>query len=102
VSTAERLRELIEKATPPVEWGLAKTSSGGAIVTRRPDAPMVSRHIQSHLQIVPAEDAHLIVVLVRCAEQIAAVLEDYQHHDDNALWMSVSALDRALAKEMEK
>jgi hypothetical protein len=70
----ELLKALGEKATQG-PWATADTSSGGRILKRGKENPVSERHPQSHLQIVPAEDADFIVELVNAWPQIVAERE---------------------------
>jgi hypothetical protein len=63
-----------EKATQG-PWTTSETSSGGRILKRGKEEPVKERHPQSHLQIVPAEDADFVAALVNAWPQIVAERE---------------------------
>jgi hypothetical protein len=57
----------------PGPWGLSPCSNGGALVTRT--------GVQSHLQVVPEADAHLIAA----APDLLAALRDFAEVGDNLI-----------------
>jgi hypothetical protein len=59
-------------------WTTADTSSGGRILKRGKENPVSERHPQSHLQIVPAEDADFVAALVNAWPEIVADREKDQ------------------------
>lgn len=69
---AEALLALEAQATPG-PWGLANTSSGGKLITRgTPEDPR--RTYQASVQIIPSEDADLVVALRNRAPAVIRVL----------------------------
>jgi hypothetical protein len=70
VTAVDKLRALREAATPG-PWKTDRCTSGGRLLIRGD----TGTHVQSHLQVVPSEDAFLIVALVNAAPQIEALIE---------------------------
>jgi len=81
----------------PAPWGLQECPSGGMLLLRNlPDG----RHPQSHLQIVPVSDAHLIAA----APDLLEALEDYisNGHSQNLLNRCKLIIAKAKGESHEK
>lgn len=66
------VRALVEKMTPAGEWGL---SQRGDTIIRGDTDDRQTRHPQTHLQMVPPEDAQGVVALVNLFPEIVEELE---------------------------
>jgi len=65
-----RLRELLTKITQG-EWTTGNCSNGGVLLQRQPQEGQY-RAIQSHVQILPSQDAEFIVL---CRNSIQEILD---------------------------
>lgn len=54
----------------PGPWGLQESPDGGMILIRGNDADRMKRHPQTHLQIVPVDDAKLIAAAPELLDEL--------------------------------
>lgn len=78
--TTHHLRELLARATPASEWRTQECSSPSSLLLLRGRSERPGAHMQSHLQIAPAEDAALICAainalpaLLDCADELSKI-----------------------------
>jgi hypothetical protein len=76
----------------PGPWELQDCTHGGAILLRGLDG---KRHIQSHLQIVPIEDARLIAAAPELLEALKNLENDDGSIPDHAWLMVCAAIAKA-------